>query len=240
MGREIRDIRSRARWVRGGLDETGDPDVIGLWLFDENASPLVEEINEYIVPEVGSPTYGTIPSAGFEAISPGTTLNGVNNNFKAAVGAYSGLDVGTSDFTVELWYEMGVVSTSRYAFAFLDASDGDKGYSLVLRSQAGSEAVQMFVKSADGTSVTWGWSVSPATDGTDPQHLRVTVDRDGVAELFFDGVSQGTTSTLTMSGKNIPANDLTIGAYVSNVLRFPGDLYYLRISKNLTNSNYPL
>lgn len=223
------------------MEEGADPDVIGLWLFDETSSPIVDEINAYSLPEVGSPTYGTTPSAGYEDISPGVTLNGINNHFEVTTAQnYPGLDPGTSDFTVELYYEMAVVNTSRYVMCFLDASDADKGYALILRSQAGTESIQLFVKSTDGTTASPSWSVSPATDGTNPQHLRITYDRDGNAELFLDGVSQGTVNVASLDGKDVEAHDLTIGSYYSNVLRFPGDLYYLRISQNLTNNNYPL
>lgn len=210
------------------------PDVALQWIFDEASGNIVDEVAGVTLTANGSPTYSQTVSGVYAGLSPGITGN--SGYFRKAGTTAEGV-IGTGDATIEVWYEQAVVSGTKYMFACTDDSDGDKGYSATIRTEAGTESVALWLKATDGTTVTSTWTFNPATSG-EPSKMRFVINRaTGLATLYHNGASKGDVDISSLAGKTIICEDMEMFGVAGAVLQMVGKLYEWRLSLNATNNS---
>jgi len=214
-------------WPSGGTLES---DVVAQWLFDEAAGNIVDEVVPTTLTAAGgAATYSQTLSGLYAGISPGIDFNNVAYFEKA--GADANHDIGTNDFTFEAWFRRD--DAARYAV--MDTLGGGNGWDVEFLNSNSGEDVFLFLDPATQQSITIRMT-SAFNDG-DPHKARWVGDRSGNAELFIDGVSQGTGDISGSDGEAITCGNLTVGARVGGLRPFNGVLYELRHSNNATNNS---
>lgn len=229
-------------WPSGGTSESG---VVAQWLFDETASnPIVDEVQGISLTRRNSTsaTYQYDGTSGlYTGLAPGINASGNFTRF-GQNGADSRMDIGTGDFVIEFWADFNTSgTTSMLVLQAFDVTTGgsEKGYYVYSRRyDAGNDFIQLGLKSETSGAIVVTWSAAGmlTPTGTLPRKIRITGDRDGNAELFVDGISQGT-NVISGAAGDLKAYDLHTFLLSNASFQFKGAMYELRVSKNTLTNN---
>lgn len=150
------------------------------------------------------------------------------------VGTPAALAPGTSDFTIE--FVATATNTAAYRVMWDTGNNAFiNGGVSVYYSDTDVFVLDAYQTPGSGFSVSWTPDATIVFDGN-PHKYRVVADRDGNAELFIDGVSQGTTSIAAHSAKNIGITRVELGC-TAGVAGWNGTIFEFRQSHNITNNS---
>lgn len=116
-------------------------------------------------------------------------------------GAQTGLDVGTADFSLSLWFLATDISGTKVLASKGNASSTALGWSLFLTNAT------LTWRNGDGTSTA---EVTETVLAGKWYHVLATADRDGNMQMWVDAVSAGTATALSSTMDN--ASPLHLGA----------------------------
>ena len=215
-----------------GGDGSSD-DVIIQLVFDEPSGAIESTVDVTdTVAAVGSgQTYGVGATGLFVPLAPGITTLDRDDAF--AEDSLGFTAIGTSDFTLELWYKSSDATGSYGLVVTTWTIAGTDSTRFYFSHRATSDVIEMAL---DNTSTTMAQPVGTHADGVIHKY-RVTFDRSGNAEVIFDGSSLGTFSIAAESATSIVSSSLQVGGFQSFASGNETTYYELRISKNLTNNS---
>jgi len=117
------------------------------------------------------------------------------------------LDMGTSDFTIEAWVNSSTdVSDWRYLVSKRTAGSPWTGYELFINKTTGVLYAQIY----DGSDVVGPSSVTAIHDDA-WHHIALVADRDGNAQLYIDGVADGSAVDMTSVDDLDNASNFIVG-----------------------------
>lgn len=172
------------------------------WAFDENSGTVAVDSsgNQFN----GSLLNGPIWSSGMKGNS--LKFDGIDD--RVDVGSYAALEMGIGDFSVSTWVKMG---SNQLPYPTILAKGGtsntNAGYWFYISGQKikfvfgdGNQRISTSSNTVNVMDNTW-------------HHIAVTVDRDGNAVYYVDGVNSGTYDVSSFNGKDIsnPSRVLIIG-----------------------------
>jgi hypothetical protein len=218
--------------------EEAEPNVVAQWLFDESSGNIVDEVSGITLTATGSPTYSVDGSSYSVNTTPGikciqTTVDGFTK-----AGNEPTLDIGTDDFVIEFLFA-GISGQSAIGFLFdTRAGTGDnRGYAIYTQGHSTGN-LTFLSRATDNTQIYQ--SINTGIDFRDEviRKFRYVGDRSGNLELFIDGVSQGTSSLSSWSGKTVDTFNNAVGTRVDGGVAMLGTLYELRMTiGNATNNS---
>ena len=193
-------------WPSGG---TSEPNVAAQWLLDEASGNIVDEVANITCTPTGTPNYNVDCSAYSTLMTPGVSLDAINEYWSK--GADANLDFDLDDAVIEF---VGSVSstgtpTLLYPFDFSVAADAAKGY-MCYFYPALSQVVFRLISEAPSTSSLIFTVVSSVYVDDKFHKYRLAIDRSGNAELFIDGTSYGSASVTATNGENIKCKAVKI------------------------------
>lgn len=211
-------------WPSGGISE---PNVKAQFLFDESASPIVDEVGGLSLAETATPEYGQAATSIYANLSPGIKYVHAAAEYHRLVADSTALDIGATDHCVIEWWasatDQGVVD---YQWALSAQSTTLWGiYCNIQIETICTIAVEM----DDGTQVNNAFTISSWHDGV-PHKFRFVYERGASMELFLDGVSQGSKSVVSQDGKVMTNKAITMAASMSGTNGANGNLYEWRCS----------
>ena len=215
-----------------------ESNVAAQFLFNVASGNLTDQVGGSEVLVVNStPTFSQAVGGLHAGISPGI-LYDANTEYHRKGSASTVMSLGTSDFTVEIWF-----SSTASADAILLTTRGwvsGDGYEVEILP--GSTSISSYWQATDNTNVTSTKSYGAATplDGN-PHKIRITGDRNGNLTTYLDETSLGTTAFSGLDGKDLAADDITMGTAIgAGAKTLTGKLYEVRLSLNLTNNSTPV
>lgn len=226
----------------GTCDE--EANVVAQWLFEETTAgtSITDVVTGIELPKTGAndPDFNVSPAdSDWDPLAPGMTINGYEFFRKAS--ATSQLDFGTSDAVLD--YVWSSTDTTSNNF-LLDTRDATNSRGYVVGYAGNSDTYLFYLTAEDDSTVNVQMSASADfSDGTEKK-TRIVADRDGNAQIYTNGTSEGTTSISSLDGKTINANWVTVGTDKTAVGPptngqggpFAGTVYELRVSVGtLTN-----
>lgn len=226
-----------------------EPNVVAQWLFDETSGNPTDEVGSIALTptQYGSACYITYNStdggsAAWAGVQPGIITQGTNNNMYFYInGSATSLNIGTGNCTLE-WISRynkknnGGTGTSTIYYT-CDNSVAH-GIYIYYDSISTTPTINYWIKASDGTLLSA--SVSLSTNPFDEQihKHRVVLNRSGNATYYIDGVSQGTVSLASLSGKTIECSQVELlAATNSGVNTLNATMYEFRQSNNATNNS---
>ena len=222
-------------WPSGG---TSEPNVAAQWLFDEASGNIVDEVANITCTPTGTPNYNVDCSAYSTLMTPGVSLDALNEYWSK--GADANLDFDLDDAVIEFVGSVSSTGTPAllYPFDFSVAADALKGYACYFYP-AFSQVVFRLVSEAPSMSSLIFTVVSSVYVDDKFHKYRLAIDRSGNAELFIDGTSYGSASVTATNGENIKCKAVKIltreatGSYY-----WKGSMTELRITiGNATNNS---
>lgn len=218
-----------------------EPNVAAQWLLDEASGNIVDEVTGLTIIEAGAgtPTYSVAAIGDWVNLSPGITID-ANQEFFQNAGAAAALNFGTDDAVFE--FVKATTAASDTPYVVFDTRDTTNVRGWGIGFEPVSKKAKVFLKAEDDTihNITATASAVTVNDGV-PHKYRYVFDRDGNFEIFVDGVSAGTTSLATTSGKTINANAVCFPALYSSTTYGNyyglGTYYELRLTVGNTTNN---
>lgn len=242
-------------WMVGGHSNMGvgggvpsDPHVVADWLLDEASGNIVDQISAITLPPTDTPTYSQVALSPWDAFSPGIKFR-ESNGF--ALGRFQ-KDTATASLNVGVADHVVVEFVGNITSAITAGNDtwalGVSGQPIPAGALKGI-TVGIFIDGVakfgayfvadDGVGV---YLETPAVLATvlatglsnDFHKYRAVFDRGGNIELFVDGVSQGTASMASVSGKSITNDSVVVGGPHFTILStghdWKGTLLRVRVS----------
>jgi len=150
----------------------------------------------------------------------------------ADCGAPSVLDFGSAtDFSIEFWLKTNYDATQYRGLVSKRPDYGTSdGFAVGMTA---TEKINFYI--ADGTNYVDVSSDTSVKDDTWHQVV-VTADRDGNAQHYLDGATDGTATSITSVGDITSADNLIIGALTSTGRFCQGNVALLRIYNRLLSS----
>ena len=197
--------------------------VVAQWLFDEASGNIVDEVAGLTLTKISSPTYAVDTSAYSPSMALGITTTGGNFGLGTPQAT---IDPGTSDCVLE-WVCKRDSSVGNQSIFDGDPTNA-QGWEFYFNN--GGTAFSIFIKSdAPGAvTVSDAWTITDYTGDGLYHKYRIKFARAGNAEMFIDGVSQGTIAISTLSGKVVSSLSLGVGGSSAGGLLFKGTLTELR------------
>lgn len=217
-----------------------EANVAAQWTFSELTGSIVDKVSSLTLTATGSPVYN-VPSSGlWRLLSPGINYPEGADHRNSSVG--TALNLGTSEFTIEVWYRIdsSVANTALYLFDFRTGSN-TRGYALYLDTT--NNTINLALKATDDTAVTATFTPTADLDDNNWHKIRVTkANASNRLGGFLDGASLGTVSITSLSGKSINTTQAVIGnihtAQVDrNTNAFHGTISTIRVSLNRSNNS---
>lgn len=220
-------------WPSGG---TYEPDVVAQWLFDEASGNIVDEVAGIAMVPSNGPTYSVAATGVWAGVSPGITMTHASwQGFKAA-GAVAALNLGTSDFVLEI---VGTLDSDAYPkWAFSDIDGALVGWYAHVR-YTGNTTAHVYIKADDATVAegSFVYPVTPVGDGV-IHKWRFAGNRSGTLELFFDKTSLGTIDISALVGSAVTSKIPCVGMRSNTDYPFGGTMYECRLTiGNCTNQS---
>lgn len=203
------------------------------WKFDEASGDIVDEIAGVTLTVTGSPTYNVTATDPFDLISPGITT-GANKAF-IKNSLTTELAIGTADATIEFYYSTTQNSGSPILYEHDDEAT-NRGYYLSIVAATG---VWTFAFTG-GSSVNFNYTLPADWNDGNIHKIRLGLNRTTeLAELWYDGVSQGTRNIAAITGANIKAGLASFGAYplAPSVAGFNGTIWFWRLTPLTATNN---
>lgn len=215
----------------GGTGGGVESNVTFQLLFDEASSPLVDEVASVNLPQVGAPTYQVDTSAYSSKMALGCSIP-FNAGWRKG-SASTETEPGTDDWVFECVYKPN--SPNGELIDTRDPSGVSVGGWYITVS-GGTTALVATVVATDGTTVQKSYSVAGLYDG-DFHKIRIVFDRSGDLDFYLDGSSQGTQTLAAVSGKFIPAYDLTVCQRATGLFTAIGTFVEQRLSIGTITNN---
>lgn len=213
-----------------------EPNVAAQWLFDEASGSFVDEVSGLTcAARQTAATYNVTATGSWAGVSPGVTFDySVNNNYYWNTGLTTELDTTTEDMTLEAVVKMAEWPVGEPLYIYGESPYGVTIYA-AQQTSANYRWVVNFITD-DATNVGFALLGMPAFT-TDIIKVRVTLDRDGNAEVFVDGASMGSSSISAADGKAISPIRVVLGGAYATAEAFRGSIFEIRKSLNATNNS---
>ncbi|MBU1246072.1 MAG: LamG-like jellyroll fold domain-containing protein [Nanoarchaeota archaeon] len=203
-----------------------DEHVVAYWKFDGDT-----------VDSVGGIDCTLGGDAHFEngKFGPAFTLDGTGDY--ANCGNDISMDIGTGDFTIEVWAKLDSIQTDYVGLVSNDAENGDPGHKGYIFAYNNAGGYLYFWVNNGVVRTSEKSQYNLALNDSAWHHLAVVADRDLKTEFFVDGVSKGIATQLYGGSQGldlISSNQpLLIGAWMSNNHFLNGQIDEVRISKTV-------
>ncbi|HEY9114790.1 MAG TPA: LamG-like jellyroll fold domain-containing protein, partial [Bacteroidales bacterium] len=186
--------------------------LVSHWAFDENSGTIAVDSSTYIAND-GTLTNGPLRKTGIK----GNALEFDGQNDRVECGEDTVMDMGTGDLTISSWVKMDASQLSYPTIVSKGGtSNSNAGYWFFV-----SDTKIKFIMGDGAERLS---TYSPIINIYDNawHHLAVSIDRDGDAVFYLDGVITGTYDVTSFNGKNIsnPERQLTIGSALTSSTTF--------------------
>lgn len=211
-----------------------EPNVVLQYLFDEASGNIVDEVAGITLVPDTAPTYNVAATGAFAGLSPGITY-ARTGTVRHKKNPSTDIVIGTSDFTIEIWYKTTASGTgSNYLFDHYDGVGG--GVRAFMNTTTG--AWRWSAIADDTTSVNSNIAMPVSYNDGNLHKIRTVFTRSGSSVTYFDGVNIGSVSLSTLAGKTISLTALVIsGQVTASSLGFLGTMYEFRLSLNASNNS---
>ena len=218
----------------GTAGTTGGGTVACQFLFDESAPPttIVDEANGITLTALATPTMEQTLTGDFSGITPGVLHTGSAAWRKLTATPECAL--GTGDAVLEWDGSFDGGGTGAYYIFTTENASFQNGIYVVYILGATDMQIDL---DQGGTGVRVDISCGTLTDSV-MRKYRLVLDRSGNAELFIDGVSQGTASIASASAVNLGADQCFVGTGPNTGNPILGTLGQLRLTLGTTTANY--
>jgi len=168
-------------------------------LDDSDATTTVRDVT-------GNHNDGTLTNGAEIVNNLGKALKFTNSGDHMALTASNGLDFGTGDFSIEAWIRLDQVGVNQAIIDNRGATDF-QGY--LVGVGADNKLRLGFSDGADGTTI--NHSGSATLSAGQWYHVAVTLDRDGDAQIYLDGVADGTTVSIAGETQTVGTGAIQVG-----------------------------
>ncbi len=174
-----------------------------LMVLNGDTSAYFDDITMHIVPN-----NGTTASATWTRLPSGLWVLSFDGNDYVKVLDTNSLDFGTTtDFSLLCWFKVAATASRMGLFRKGSGSGGEKWYGMSI----GATTSTLIGAIDDGTNVGFPSGATAVDDNK--WHLGgLTADRDGVIQLYLDGVADGASLNISAVGNIDNARDLYLGA----------------------------
>lgn len=175
----------------------------GYWAFNEANGGIAIDSSENTLS--GSLINGPLWQSG--VFGNALQFDGIND--RVDCGSDPALDMGKGDFSISIWVKMG---SSQVSYPTLISKGGSNNTNAGLWLYISSNGLKL--NFSDGTSRIAASSASINIMDDTWHHAAISIDRDGNAIFYVDGVNQGSSDVSSFSGKDISnlTRTLTIGS----------------------------
>jgi hypothetical protein len=208
-----------------------EPNVAAQWLFDESSGNIVDEVGGLSYSAGGAPTYSVDTTS--YSVSMALGITGAANAVFTKAGAEATLDLDTDDGVIEWVASVDASAATDHVFDFNNGTDGYRMY-----YSSSGPSIGLVLVSTVPTTASAVWTVSGLNDGVF-RKFRITVDRSGNAELFINGITQGTKDISSIAAENVKCqNGKIMGHRTRGDWTYLGTMNELRLTiGNLTNNS---
>ena len=181
-------------------------DPIAYWPMDEDFGTTTEDVT--VNTNDGTLINGTDWTPGISGSA--LSFDGVNDRVDCGTGAE--MDMGTGDFSVSTWINMG---PTQKTYPTIVAKGGGATYDEGYWVNFVNNRLRFYL--SNGTTRLIATSNAISITDNNWYHIAITVDRSGNVDFYVDAVNVGTRDISSMDGQNITSSrSLTMGSWQSN------------------------
>ena len=234
-------------WPTAGSSE---PNVVAQWLFDEASGNIVDEVASLSLAKNQSGAgasilYAQTNSDYSNSLNPGIYMKSVTGSTDSFYAADTSLVIGTASAVLEWVASYGVANAmgADDATVFNTTNNSvEHGIYVLYTNMLTTPRMNLYFKASDGTGINSFISLTASIFNTGTHKHRLVLNRAGNAEYFVDGVSQGTASLGTLSGKTLECSQVNLGSVLSSGVNSLESTFYefrLTIGNATNNSGGP-